>query len=280
MKFRQSGRPVHRSGAMLSSADHEVSNDHSSTDVQSPIKAKRSSRPIFIQNLGNGPDRARSIACYSSLAEQYDGSVHRILRLRQDTIDSLTLRPGEHVLDVACGTGDTLIELAKRVSPGGRVVGVEQSEEMAAVARAKVQRAGLDGLIDIHVCPAEELAGFDLYDAILMSFTHDVLQNPRAVDRLCELARPEARLAIAGMRFLPWWWAAPINLLSAFRARKYLTTFRGLRKPWSPLLRYVPDLHIQQSYWVGTCYRGVGKIAKHAEGSSPMDEDISLAKAG
>lgn len=283
MHLRQTRRPASRPSA-VSSASHGASSDlrgpssNESVNVKSAFKARRSTLPTFIQNIGNSPDRTRSLANYARLAGQYDRSVHRILRLRFETIHSLDLKPGESVLDVACGTGDTLLELARRVSPGGRVVGVEQSEEMAAIASAKVRQSEFGGLIDIHVCPVEELLGSSLFDAVFMSFTHDVLQNPRAVDRLSELARPEARIAIAGMRFLPWWWAAPVNLFTAFRARKYLTTFRGLRKPWSLLVPYAPNLQIQQTYLVGTCYRGFGNLAKRSERPNPKNEGIARSQ--
>lgn len=256
MHSRQTRLQSHRRNSECSTGSNGTDN------VQSSLQKRLSIQADLIQNMGNEPDRARSLASYASLASQYDGTVHRISQLRQETIDSLDLRPGEHVLDVACGTGDTLIELARQVSPDGRVVGVEQSKEMAAVASAKIQQSEFSGVIDIHVCPIEDLSGEQLFDAVLMSFTHDVLQNPHAAHRLSELARPGARIAIAGIRFLPWWWAAPINLFTAFRARKYLTTYRGLRKPWSALLPFAPELQMQQTYLVGTCYRGFGKFSE------------------
>ena len=46
-------------------------------------------------------------------------------------------RPGNRALDVAAGTGDLAIELARRVAPGGSVVGSDFSEEMLERARAK-----------------------------------------------------------------------------------------------------------------------------------------------
>src|ERR1700726_2213782 len=45
--------------------------------------------------------------------------------------------PGSRVLDVATGTGDLALELARRVSPGGEVVGIDFAEGMLARARAK-----------------------------------------------------------------------------------------------------------------------------------------------
>jgi ubiquinone/menaquinone biosynthesis C-methylase UbiE len=47
------------------------------------------------------------------------------------------LRPGERVLDVACGTGATALDAAARVSPGGEVVGVDLSSRMVDAARQR-----------------------------------------------------------------------------------------------------------------------------------------------
>ena len=45
--------------------------------------------------------------------------------------------PGEAVIDVGCGCGFTTIELARRVRPGGRVLGIDISEPMLARARER-----------------------------------------------------------------------------------------------------------------------------------------------
>jgi demethylmenaquinone methyltransferase / 2-methoxy-6-polyprenyl-1,4-benzoquinol methylase len=58
-------------------------------------------------------------------------------RWRTRAVDLARVRPGSRVLDVATGTGDLAIELARRVSPGGEVVGSDFSEGMLARARVK-----------------------------------------------------------------------------------------------------------------------------------------------
>jgi SAM-dependent methyltransferase len=58
-------------------------------------------------------------------------------------IERLALRPGEHVLDVGCGCGDTLLALAERVGERGSVTGVDLSTQMLARARERVPRATL-----------------------------------------------------------------------------------------------------------------------------------------
>jgi demethylmenaquinone methyltransferase/2-methoxy-6-polyprenyl-1,4-benzoquinol methylase len=56
---------------------------------------------------------------------------------RRRAADLAELAPGDHALDVATGTGDLALELAGRVAPGGEVIGVDFSERMLELARAK-----------------------------------------------------------------------------------------------------------------------------------------------
>ena len=58
-------------------------------------------------------------------------------RWRARAADLAALGPGAHALDVATGTGDLAIELARRVGPEGEVVGLDFSERMLELARAK-----------------------------------------------------------------------------------------------------------------------------------------------
>src|SRR5215212_3531553 len=58
-------------------------------------------------------------------------------RWRERAADLAALEPGGRALDVACGTGDLAIELARRVGPAGNVVGSDFSEAMLERARAK-----------------------------------------------------------------------------------------------------------------------------------------------
>src|SRR5215218_4081550 len=58
-------------------------------------------------------------------------------RWRERAADLAAVGPGGRALDVACGTGDLAVELARRVGPSGTVVGSDFSEAMLARARAK-----------------------------------------------------------------------------------------------------------------------------------------------
>ena len=56
---------------------------------------------------------------------------------RRRAADLAALEPGARVLDVATGTGDLAVELGRRVGSGGEVVGIDFSERMLELARAK-----------------------------------------------------------------------------------------------------------------------------------------------
>jgi demethylmenaquinone methyltransferase/2-methoxy-6-polyprenyl-1,4-benzoquinol methylase len=63
-------------------------------------------------------------------------------RWRQRAADLAAVSPGDRALDVATGTGDLALELARRVAPGGEVVGADFSEAMLEIARTKSGAGG------------------------------------------------------------------------------------------------------------------------------------------
>ena len=63
-------------------------------------------------------------------------------------LEKLALRSGESVVDVGCGTGQTLLDLASAVGSSGHVLGVDVSETMAEGAR---QRIGASKLSNVEV---------------------------------------------------------------------------------------------------------------------------------
>ena len=94
---------------------------------------------------------------------------------------------GERVLDVACGTAAVSIELA-RAAPARVVTGVDQSLEMLAAGRARVERAGLSGRIELREGRAESLPFADgEFDALTFTYLLRYVDDPAATMR--ELAR-------------------------------------------------------------------------------------------
>ena len=216
----------------------------------------------MINNLRRAPDRDLAIERYRALARNYDSSTRYVVRMRRLAIELLGLREGEVVFDIACGTGPMLPDLALRVGSQGRVIGIEQSPEMIAIARERVRREELASVVTLVEASAEEASLAHFADALLFFYTQDVLQSPPALERLFGYARPGARVVVAGARFRPEWWAGPLNVWTAWRARRYLTTYRGLHCPWLHLERYCPDFSPLASNFLGSGYVGVGTFTK------------------
>jgi len=79
-------------------------------------------------------------------------------------VQSANAQPGEHVLDVACGTGIVARQLAPRVGVQGSLIGLDLNPDMLSVGRAAAERVGL--AIEWHTGRAEKLpfpeGSFDL----------------------------------------------------------------------------------------------------------------------
>lgn len=213
---------------------------------------------MSIRELFGAPDRRKAIANYERLAARYDASCRRISSLREIAIAALELRPGETVFDVACGTGAALPLLGSAVGPDGLVVGIEQSRAMAEIARGRL--AGTPSRCRIVEASVEELALDERAHAMLLTYTHDLLQSPRAIALLAAHARPGCRVAVLGVRALPWSWGFAVNAFTLIRGRRYLTTLRGIREPWRRLETACTELRPVRHFHLGTSYLAVGRF--------------------
>src|SRR3954470_18418474 len=74
-------------------------------------------------------------------ARQQDRTDAQLGPLGLPALDALALRGGERALDVGCGAGQTLVQLAERVGPDGWVTGLDVSGPLVEQARQRVARS-------------------------------------------------------------------------------------------------------------------------------------------
>jgi ubiquinone/menaquinone biosynthesis C-methylase UbiE len=193
---------------------------------------------------GGRPDAAVARRQYERAAPGYDRHMRRFERWQRLAVERLQLAPGQTVIDVACGTGLNFASLEEAIGPDGRIIGIDLSPEMLAQARERVLASGWENvtLIEAAVERADIAA---VADAALFSFTHDVLQSPRAVANVVAHLKPGARIASVGGKFAARWNLA-VNLVVRWAARPYISTFRNFDAPWRELERYVEDLQVEQ----------------------------------
>lgn len=103
---------------------------------------------------------------YDRFANFYDLSVELVYSsYRKDAVEALDAQPGDHVLDLACGTGPNLPHLARAVGETGGVIAVDYSAGMLRRATARVERQGLAAVHTLE-CDAREVTREELERAM------------------------------------------------------------------------------------------------------------------
>jgi len=182
---------------------------------------------------------------YDKLAEHYDRHTRRIDGIRQSTISRLNLKPGDVVMDVACGTGVSFNQLIELIGPEGKLIGIEQSPGMISQAKKRVSLNQWKN-VELISTPMEAAEITDKVDAVLLNYAQDVMRSKLAMKKIFQSAQNGTRFAISGLKFFPWW-LAPFNLYLMFRSRNYVTTFEGLSAPWSLVQSYIPNLCVSST---------------------------------
>ena len=109
------------------------------------------------------------------------------------------LHAGQRIVDVGCGCGDTSIELARLVAPGGHVLGVDISAPMLERARQRIPAGASVGfaLADATVHPFEPARADLLFSRFGVMFFEDPV---RSFKNLRVALRPGGRVAFACWR--------------------------------------------------------------------------------
>jgi demethylmenaquinone methyltransferase/2-methoxy-6-polyprenyl-1,4-benzoquinol methylase len=113
-------------------------------------------------------------------------------RWRARAVELAAVGPGSRAIDVATGTGDLAVALARAVAPGGEVVGCDFSEKMLARARAKAPALRFEWA-DALALP---YAG-DSFDAATVGFgVRNFSDLHRGIEEMVRVVRPGGRVVI------------------------------------------------------------------------------------
>ena len=148
--------------------------------------------------------REQTRAFYNKISKVYDLlSEQSEAPMRRTGLDLLKPAKGETILELGFGTGHSLLDMARAVGPGGRILGLDLSDEMVKVARQNLRKAGLLNRTrvrrgDATAMPYENTSA----DAIFMSFTLELFDTPEIPKVLAECRRvlqSRGRIVVVGM---------------------------------------------------------------------------------
>lgn len=149
-------------------------------------------------------DKARRVkGVFDSVASRYDLmndlmslGIHRLWK--RFTIEQTGLRPGDRALDVAGGTGDLSLGMARRVGAEGRVVLTDINAAMLTLGRDRLLDQGFSASICCCVADAEQLPFADAsFDCVTIGFgLRNVTDKAAALASMYRVLKPGGQLLV------------------------------------------------------------------------------------
>jgi demethylmenaquinone methyltransferase/2-methoxy-6-polyprenyl-1,4-benzoquinol methylase len=227
----------------------------------------------------------RLIETYRKKAKHYDvtsrlypvpGYPHRAQRRR--AVQALGLRPGDSVVDIACGTGLNFPLIEQVIGPAGRIVGVDLTDAMLARARDRIAANGW-GNISLVQANAAEFEFPAQVDAIMS--TYALTQVPECAE---VIAHGAAALSGGGR-----WVVLDVKVpdrTPAWLAQLGTATVRHfasidewvMRRPWE-VIRAAMQEELVDLSWTELFF-GTAFLAAGSRGLEPRVAEIDHSKIG
>ena len=194
---------------------------------------------------------------YGEEASLYDTRTAAYQAFRRTIVKALPVGRGDVVLDVGCGTGLCFGFLLEKVGPDGAVIGIDESPEMAAVARERVAHEGWHNVTVVESrLPDAQIPA--TADGALFCAVHDVMRSPKALRKVLENLRPGAWVTAGGGKWAPPW-MVPLNMQVLALHAPYVRSFEGFSRPWSHLEHLLEDVFVHELAF-GSGYVATGRV--------------------
>ena len=168
---------------------------------------------------------------FDQIAGRYD-LLNRLMSMgidqswRRKTVAAMELPSDARVLDLATGTGDLALMIA-RLHPDASVVGSDPSTRMLEVGIEKVARGGLGDRVELQVGDAQALPyENDSFDGCCIAFgIRNVPDRPAALAEMARVTKPGGRVAVLELGEPSVGWLSPV---ARFHVRKVIPRLGGM----------------------------------------------------
>ena len=196
------------------------------------------------QGFGNGSKREQVEQMFDHIAPTYDRLNHTMTigidrRWRKKAINTLKPFAPKRILDVATGTGDFALLACRELKPE-QLIGVDISEGMMKVGRAKVKKAGLNQIIQFQREDCTQLSFADeQFDAVTVAFGIRNFEHlDQGLSEMYRVLRPGGHLVILELstpqRF-------PMKQLYKVNSRLFIPTLGRLISHNKSAYTYLPQ---------------------------------------
>ena len=149
------------------------------------------------------PKKEKVREMFDSIAPTYD-SLNHVMSLgidrlwRRAAVREIVDGRDQRILDIACGTGDSTIAIARKASDGSRVVGTDISDGMMALVRRKAIDRGVDWKIELEQGDGEALRFKEAsFDAVTCQFgIRNFEHKERGLSEMFRVLKPGGKAVI------------------------------------------------------------------------------------
>ena len=190
---------------------------------------------------------------FTEWAPFYDPTHGWTLPKRRTARRALGLRPGDRVLDLACGTGLNFPHLRELVGERGQVVGVDLTPAMLNIARKMIAMKGWKN-VEVREADAAHLPFPDAsFDKVIISFALNIIpEYMEAIEEVQRILIPGGRFVALEMRArihaLPRWLQPVLHICAVDMSHDTL----------SAIQRVFPDVAVH-NYWTKMIFMAVAK---------------------
>lgn len=149
------------------------------------------------------PKKEKVQEMFDNIAPTYD-KLNHVLSMnvdklwRRHALKEIVDGSAQRILDVACGTGDSTLSIAKAAGEGSTVTGVDISEGMMALVEGKAVKAGVTDRIDLQVADGEALPYEDgTFDRVTCAFgIRNFEHKEKGLEEFRRVLKPGGRAVI------------------------------------------------------------------------------------
>ena len=187
---------------------------------------------VTTSTVDHSADHARSMdRMYRFTRHVYDASRRYYLFGRDTLLSRMTIRAGDRVLEMGCGTARNLIKL-QRLHPHAKLFGLDASQLMLDTAALSLHRRGIQG-VTLRQCLAERMdhqatfACKEKFDVIFFSYALSMMPTwKEAIDAALASLQPDGRIYI-----VDFWDQAGYPRWFQWVLRRWLAMFHVHHRP-------------------------------------------------